>query len=523
MDLTENDVDIISTNSEEYVQNQITNNDEDTSPKRQRVNVTENNKDTYPNLITNQEATREELSESDENNDVNDDSSFSKVQSEDTWEMNLLEEPQHAKEKEKQVKKQKLKSKQWIEILKETNAISANSSVRELLGKSKNNNEQLEIINEILEDINKLLNYTNNSKNQVTSQFNPNTIQFDKFNINPIIVNKIGEISRKLPQITLDNINNTNSYRTKADRLRNSGEIAQNPINMDVTTYLGLNNSLRTVRNSSVQHNQEVGRKRKRSRKQQVTASSSETSTSLSHIAQLETDEKILLQEIENELNKQKILLRKQRIEAMQEIVCNLKKKSAYKKVNDEQTRQTRTITALNTHRQLKNEDTFYEDNFVIKDRVGSEACRFNVKFTIEDLRPKSYKGSRAHRIIYDFVEGQLKRTISSGAASETNQQVVPQCLQEIQPSTSTGETSTERRQSARIKRSSIFSFKKKIQQKKTLISEIRRKQANTQVRGSDGRFAKTKKDTSKTVKQVKSRNVKPSNIFKSLQSKSKK
>ena len=85
---------------------------------------------------------------------------------------------------------------------------------------------------------------------------------------------------------------------------------------MDITTYLGLNNSLRTIRNR-VQYKQEVGRKRKHSRKQQVMDSSSETSTSLSHIAQLETDEKILLQEIENELNKQKILLRKQRIEVV--------------------------------------------------------------------------------------------------------------------------------------------------------------------------------------------------------------
>ena len=174
-----------------------------------------------------EEATHKELSESDENND---DSSFSKIQSENIWEMDLSEEPQHAKEKEKQIKKRKLKSKQWIEILKEANVISANSSVMELLGKSKNNNEQFEIINETLEDINKLFNYkllNYNSKNQITSQFNPNTIQFDKFNINPIIVNKIGEIRRKLPQITIDNINNANSYRTKADRLRSSGEISK--------------------------------------------------------------------------------------------------------------------------------------------------------------------------------------------------------------------------------------------------------------------------------------------------------
>jgi len=33
-------------------------------------------------------------------------------------------------------------------------------------------------------------------------------------------------------------------------------------------------------------------------------ASSSETSTNLNHIAQFETDEEILLQEIENDLNK---------------------------------------------------------------------------------------------------------------------------------------------------------------------------------------------------------------------------
>ena len=105
-----------------------------------------------------EEATRKELSESDENNEINDDS-FSKVQSENIWEMDLSEEPQHAKENEKQVKKRKLKSKQWTEILKKANVISANSSVMELLDKSKNNNEQLEIINVTLEDINKLLNY----------------------------------------------------------------------------------------------------------------------------------------------------------------------------------------------------------------------------------------------------------------------------------------------------------------------------------------------------------------------------
>ena len=127
-----------------------------------------------------EEATRKELSESDENNEVNDDSSFSKVQSENIWEMDLSEEPQHAKENEKQVKKRKLKSKQWTEILKKANVISANSSVMELLGKSKNNNEQLEIINETLEDINKLVNYkllNYNSKNQlqvnlIQTQFN---------------------------------------------------------------------------------------------------------------------------------------------------------------------------------------------------------------------------------------------------------------------------------------------------------------------------------------------------------------
>jgi len=75
----------------------------------------------------------------------------------------------------------------------------------------------------------------------------------------------------------------------------------KSPINIDITTCL--NNSLRTVRNS-VQYKQKVGRKHKQSRKQQVMASSSETSTSLSHIAQFETDEEILLQEIENDLNK---------------------------------------------------------------------------------------------------------------------------------------------------------------------------------------------------------------------------
>jgi len=74
----------------------------------------------------------------------------------------------------------------------------------------------------------------------------------------------------------------------------------KSPINIDITTCL--NNSLRTVRNS-VQYKQK-GRKHKQSRKQQVMASSSETSTSLSHIAQFETDEEILLQEIENDLNK---------------------------------------------------------------------------------------------------------------------------------------------------------------------------------------------------------------------------
>jgi len=57
MDLTEKDIDIISTSSEEYIQNQIINNDEDISPKRQRVNgwkrnVIEN-KDTFPILISN--------------------------------------------------------------------------------------------------------------------------------------------------------------------------------------------------------------------------------------------------------------------------------------------------------------------------------------------------------------------------------------------------------------------------------------------------------------------------------------
>ena len=56
---------------------------------------------------------------------------------------------------------------------------------------------------------------------------------------------------------------------------------------------------------------------------------------------------------------------------------------------------------------------------------MDSEACRFNMKFTkICDRR-----ATKDHRI-YDFIEGQLKRTISLGAISETNQQIVLQNLQ---------------------------------------------------------------------------------------------
>jgi len=57
MDLTEKNIDIISTSSEEYIQNQITNNDADISPKRQRVNGWKRNmmenKDIFPILISN--------------------------------------------------------------------------------------------------------------------------------------------------------------------------------------------------------------------------------------------------------------------------------------------------------------------------------------------------------------------------------------------------------------------------------------------------------------------------------------
>ncbi|KYN01251.1 PREDICTED: uncharacterized protein LOC108775191 [Cyphomyrmex costatus] len=514
-DISEEDVDIISIKSEECItQNEITNDDNDTNLKQQEINVTENI-DLSPTLIRNhivnhtnqtEEATSEELSENDENKEVDRNLSSPEFQSDDTREMNFLEELQHAKEKEKQVKKQKLKSKQCTKILKETDAISANSTVIKLPWISKNNSEythahtQYDNISKTLENINILLGNTNNSKNKVTSS--PNTVQFDTFNINPTIINKEDEISSKLPQITIDNTNNANSYQMEADQSCSSAETAQSSINKDIVAlkYLGLTNSSQTVKNRVKRKRRVGGRK---SRKQKVTVSSPETSTSLSDIAQLEIDEEELLREIEDELKyKQEILLRKQRIETMREIVNNLKKENPYRKEDDEQTRQrqARITTAINSYRQFKNQGTPYEDNFVIKDQTGSEACRFNVKFTIEDLQPTSYnKGQRVYRIIYDFAEGRLKRTISLGAASETNQQVELQHLQEIQPSTSMNKADIRR--SVRKKKipNSFLSFTTDTKDKS--LSEKRRQMALTRVRRRNGQFIKTSKNTQKSTK----------------------
>ncbi|XP_018052012.1 PREDICTED: uncharacterized protein LOC108689662, partial [Atta colombica] len=490
MDLTEEDVDIISISSQEGTQNQTMDNNKYASPERREVSMVEKRSPVlttnrginrvlyYPTLEIKeelQETIHEKHSENNKSDEVEEDLSFSKHQSKDTQKEEQLVQSL-TKEIENWINIQKSKSKR-IENLK---AICPNSI--ELLSKTNNNND-LEI-NKTLEPINKLVNH-NNSGNEVTRQFDLDTTKLDRTTTNPIIESKIGDIRHKVSQkntcITkqIDDKNKVNNCKVVI--VQRYGKVVRRFIKVNNRTlkYLGLTNFLlRTDKKFQINVIRRLKRKQKVSRANQLMKkalirkrvtklqavtrkmtrrqpksiptteekneikinnirrmmeTSSETSSS-DIGRQLEKDEKTLLQKLKNELKiKEEIVLRIKRIKHMREIIQQLEKENIRYKAVDKQTGQQLEITrTIDRYHHLKNESTEYKDNFIIKDQAECDTSHVKIK----DLRLEGYRGPQIFQTKY-LMEDHLTRHVAMVHTNDSTQQVEQLPVVKIKPSTS--------------------------------------------------------------------------------------
>ncbi|KYN27073.1 hypothetical protein ALC57_03415 [Trachymyrmex cornetzi] len=535
MDLTEEDVDIISVSSQEETPKQTMDNNKYASPEEREVDVVER---ISPILTTNrginkvlycpsleikeelQETVRKEHSENDKSDKIEKDLASPEHQSKDTQEEEQVQSPL-TKEIENWINVQKSKPKQ-IENLK---TIYPNSV--ELSSKSNNNND-LEIINKTLAPINKLVNH-NNSGNEVPRQFNSDTTKLDRTAINPTIENEIDDIRHNVSQKNtcttkrIGNKNKVNNCKVVVVQSQRYGKVVRRLIKINNRTLkylcltnfplwtdkkfqinvirklkrkqkLALSRANQLVKKASIRKRvtKSLAATRKMARRQPKSIPTSEeknkikvnnvrrtmeasSETCSSDIGrQLEKDEKTLLQKLKNELRiKEEILLRIKRIKHMREIIQQLQKENVGYKAVDKQTRRQLEITrTINRYNQLKNESTEYEDNFVIKDQAGCDANHIKIK----DLRPESYRGPQVFQTKYDLMEDRLTRHVAMMHANDSTQQV--EQLSEVQ-------TSNEK--------------KKK---KNKISSEVLKNATASQTRGNDGKFKPIEEQTTTSTNQ---------------------
>ncbi|XP_011052421.1 PREDICTED: uncharacterized protein DDB_G0290301-like isoform X2 [Acromyrmex echinatior] len=535
MDLTEEDVDIISISSQEGTQNQTMDNNKYASPERQEVSVEKRS----PVLTTNrginrvlyyptleikeeQETIHKKHSENNENDEVEKDIPFLEYQSKNTQQEKQLVQSPLTKEIENWINIQKSKSKQ-IENLK---AIYPN--LVELLS----NSNDLKIMNKTLEPINKLINHNNSGNEEVTRQFDLDTIKLDKTTINPI-ESEIGNIRHKVSQKNtcttkqIGNKNKVNNCKIVVVQSQRYGKIVRRFIKMNNRTlkYFGLTNfPLQTDKKFQINVIRRLKRKqkvtlnranqlakkairkcvtkslaatRKTARRQSKSIPTTEeknetkinnirrtmetsSETSSSDIGrQLEKDEKTLLQKLKNELKiKEEILLRIKRIKYMREITQQLEKENIRYKAVDKQTGQQLEITrTINRYNQLKNESTEYGDNLVIKDQAECDPSHVKIK----DLRPEGYHGPQIFQTKYDLMEDRLTRRVGMVHTNDSTQQVEQLPAVKIKSSTP-GMADENKKELSGKKRKISFSESNFMEEVQTLNEKKKKKEKKNKI-----------------------------------------